>query len=211
MKPEVLDLMNGCFQRHPVLRSCHDTVVSVFDMLIRCHTDKNMLFVCGNGGSASDAEHITGELMNRFHKPRPLTDLTRQKLGDDEAGLYLGEKLQQAFRAVSLVSQTSLITAIANDLGPDLVFAQQVYGYGRAGDLLWVLSTSGNSGNIINALRVAKSLDMQTIGFTGESGGAMGPLCDCLIKIPSDHTPIIQEYHLVLYHLMCSMIETQLF
>jgi D-sedoheptulose 7-phosphate isomerase len=211
MKNTVLDLMNGCFERHPVLQPCRESVVSVFDMLVRCHQDRNMLLVCGNGGSAADAEHITGELMNRFHKPRPLSDLMRQKLGSDETGIYLGEKLQQAFRAVSLVSQTALITAIANDLGPDLVFAQQVYGYGRAGDLLWVLSTSGNSGNVINALRVAKSLDMQTIGFTGESGGAMGPLCDCLIKIPSTHTPIIQEYHLILYHLLCSMIEAQVF
>jgi len=180
-------------------------------MLIRCHTDNNMLLVCGNGGSAADAEHIVGELMNRFHKPRTLPDSIRKKFGDDETGVYLGEKLQQAFRAVSLVSQTALVTAIANDLGPDLVFAQQIYGYGRKNDLLWVLSTSGNSPNIINALRVAKSLDMQTIGFTGESGGSMAPLCDCIIKIPSANTPIIQEYHLVLYHLLCSMAETELF
>ena len=211
MKQEVLDLIDGCFKRHPVLESCRGSIISAFDMLIRCHTDKNMLLVCGNGGSAADAEHIVGELMNRFHKPRQLPDLARQKLGSDEAGIYLGEKLQQAFRAVSLVSQTALVTAIANDLGPDLVFAQQVYGYGRAGDLLWVLSTSGNSPNIINALRVAKSLDMKTIGFSGESGGAMGPLCDCLIKIPSLATPVIQEYHLVLYHLICSMVETEVF
>ena len=102
-------------------------------------------------------------------------------------------------------------TAVANDLGPDLVFAQQVYGYGKPGDTLFALSTSGNSGNVINALRVARALDMRTIGFTGEAGGSMLPLCDCLVKAPSAITPVIQEYHLVLYHLLCSMLEAECF
>ncbi|MDR0307144.1 MAG: SIS domain-containing protein [Chitinispirillales bacterium] len=211
MKKAVQNQLGDCLERHPSLQVCRESVICAFDILVKCHKEGGLLLVCGNGGSASDAEHITGELMNRFLMSRPLPEPVRQKLGIDKTGLYLGQKLNRAFRAVSLVSQTSLITAIANDLGPDLVFAQQVYGYGKPGDVLFALSTSGNSDNIINALRVAKALDIKTIGFTGGSGGNMAMLCDCLVKAPSALTPIIQEYHVILYHLICSMIETEIF
>ncbi|MFP4163178.1 MAG: SIS domain-containing protein [Chitinispirillaceae bacterium] len=211
MKKNVKKILDECLERHSDLQTCSDSICRAFDILVECHSRGSKLLVCGNGGSAADAEHITGELMNRFMLRRPVPQSFREKLGGDECGIYLGEKLQQAFRAVSLVSQSALITAIANDLGPDLVFAQQVYGYGKAGDVLLAVSTSGNSANVLNAIRVARALQVEVIGLTGRSGGRMSSLCDVSICTPSDTTPLIQESHLVLYHTLCAMVEAELF
>lgn len=211
MRESVQKILSGCLERHPDLEVCREAVCEAFDILVACHRSGAQLLVCGNGGSAADAEHITGELMNRFLLRRPVPEKFREKLGKDDDAVYLGEKLQQAFRAVSLVSQSSLTTAIANDLGPDLVFAQQVYGYGKAGDVLLAISTSGNSPNVLNAIRVARALDMKVLGLSGKSGGCIGPLCDVMMCAPSEVTPRIQEIHLILYHTLCAMVEAELF
>jgi D-sedoheptulose 7-phosphate isomerase len=126
-------------------------------------------------------------------------------------GGYLSKNLQGALPAISLSSQTSLLTAFSNDVAPDMAFAQQVYGYGRKGDVLIGLSTSGNSSNVINALKVAKALDMETVGFTGKDGGAMKDVCDILISVPAVETYRVQEYHLPLYHALCAMVEAEFF
>ena len=126
-------------------------------------------------------------------------------------GAYLGEHLQGALPAFSLVSQMPLITAFANDVAPELVYAQQVYGYAKSGDAFLGISTSGNSTNVLHALRVARALDLTTLGLTGRDGGAMSELCDVTICAPKDDTLEIQECHLPIYHALCEMLETTFF
>lgn len=143
------------------------------------------LLVCGNGGSAADAMHITGELVGRFLKER------------------------RALKAICLSSNPAVLTAWSNDYGYDTVFARQVEAYGEAGGVLLGISTSGNSLNVINALETAKAVEMTTIGLTGEGGGRMAPVCDILIDVPSLHTPEIQQVHLCLYHYICQAVEAR--
>ncbi len=143
------------------------------------------LLVCGNGGSASDAMHITGELVGRFLKER------------------------RALNAICLSSNPSVLTAWSNDYDYATVFSRQVEAYGVADGVLLGISTSGNSANVIEALKVARSLGMKTVGLTGEGGGKMAPLCDHLIAVPSRRTPDIQQVHLCLYHYLCEMVEAR--
>jgi D-sedoheptulose 7-phosphate isomerase len=124
---------------------------------------------------------------------------------------YVADHLQRALPAISLVSHTSLISAIANDTAADMVFAQQVYGYGREGDTLIGLSTSGNSRNVIHAVQVARALGLQTIAFTGPTGGALKPLCDVCICAPGESTSAVQEHHLPIFHVLCAMLEEEFF
>jgi D-sedoheptulose 7-phosphate isomerase len=126
-------------------------------------------------------------------------------------GAYLAAHLHGALPAISLASQVGLITAVANDMGSDLIFAQQVYGYGRTGDVLVAISTSGNSRNVLLAAQVARALGLHTLGFTGRSGGALSALCDVAVRVPHDQTAIIQERHLALYHTLCAVLERTLF
>ena len=171
------------------------------------------MLVCGNGGSSSDSEHIVGELMKGFEHKRPLVESFKDRLVviSDERGKYLSEKLQQALPAISLTSHCALITAIANDTDADLIFAQQVVGYGNPGDILLGISTSGNSQDIIDALITAKAKDMVVIGLTGESGGKMKQYCDILISVPGRRTTFVQELHLPVYHVLCLMVENHFF
>ena len=168
---------------------------------------------CGNGGSAADAEHITGELMKGFKLKRLLTDEQRNALisAFPTDGAYLADHLQQAVPAISLVSQSSLSSAFINDVAPDMVFAQQVLGYGNAGDVLLGISTSGNSKNVVNACKVARAFGIGTIGMTGEHGGKLMEICDITIRVPACETFRVQEYHLPVYHALCAMIEKELF
>ena len=144
------------------------------------------LLVCGNGGSAADAEHIVGELVGRFLRER------------------------RALKAIALTSPSALITAWTNDYDYDSVFARQVEAYGEAGGVLLGLSTSGNSRNVVRAMQAARALGMVTIGLTGEGGGAMAALSDHLLAVPSRSTPAIQQVHLCLYHHFCAAVEAQM-
>jgi D-sedoheptulose 7-phosphate isomerase len=128
-----------------------------------------------------------------------------------EQGILLAEKLQQGLPAISLSEHTALITAISNDLGGDLIFAQQVVGYGNPGDILLGFSTSGNAQNVINAMMVAKVRGLKTIGMTGSSGGKMKEFCDILINVPETRTAYVQELHLPVYHALCLMVEHEMF
>ncbi|VEN74530.1 D-sedoheptulose 7-phosphate isomerase [Candidatus Desulfarcum epimagneticum] len=171
------------------------------------------VLTAGNGGSASDAEHIVGELMKGFRLKRELTDLQKQdirRLCPDETDEIAGN-LQQAIPAISLVSGVALPTAFSNDLNGDYVFAQQLYGLGNKGDVLIAISTSGNSVNIINAAKVAKVKGVHIIGLTGRSGGELSGFTDICIKAPADDVAEIQEFHLPIYHCICSQIESELF
>ena len=171
------------------------------------------LLVCGNGGSAADSDHIVGELMKGFELQRPISDDLRRRLEREnpETGAYIADKLQGALPAISLANHHALISAISNDTAGDMVFAQQVLGYGKPGDALIGISTSGNSRNVLHALRVARALDMRTIGLTGRSGGTMVDICDVTVCAPSDRTLEIQERHLAIYHALCIMLERAFF
>ena len=161
------------------------------------------ILVCGNGGSSADADHIVGELMKGFLKSRKVTD--------ERIPQELREKLQGALPAISLSAHTSLMTATINDNDADMVFAQQVYGYAKDNDLLIAISTSGNSKNVVNAVKVAKSLGVKTIALTGETGGELKQFADVTICAPSTETYKIQEYHLPIYHYLCTKVEEEFF
>jgi len=151
--------------------------------------------------------------MKGFERMRPLDQPLKDLLEavGHERGTYLAEKLQQALPAVSLTAHHALITAVANDNGADLVFAQQVLGYGNKGDVLIALSTSGNSRNVIDAVITAKAKGLTVIGLTGESGGKMKAYCDILINVPGKNTALVQELHLPVYHVLCRMVERHFF
>ena len=186
---------------------------AAIERLIDCYDTGGKLMICGNGGSAADCEHIVGELMKGFCLPRSLSSADHDHLaatcGEDAA--FLGEKLQYGLPALSLVSHSSLITAIANDLDTDLIFAQQIWGIGKAGDILLAISTSGNSRNVLLAAKVARAKRITVIGLTGEDGGLLAPHCDVLIDVPSFNVARIQEMHLPIYHKICQSIEAHYF
>lgn len=193
--------------RYPGLRECASQVDEAVHMLARSLDNDGTLYICGNGGSAADAGHIVGELMKSFELPRPIDDSTRAAVADDG----ISAMLQGALRAVSLSGSGPLATAIANDVSADMVFAQQVFGYGRPGDVLWALTTSGNSRNVLNAARVARARGMRVLGMTGRSGGALAEWCDVCIRVPESETWKVQELHFPVYHALCRILERRFF
>jgi D-sedoheptulose 7-phosphate isomerase len=198
---------------YPGLDVCVADIKAAFNLLRDCYLHGGKVLTCGNGGSASDAEHIVGELMKGYLLKRPVPEAMRAKLlsSNPDDGGYLAEHLQGGLPAISLVSQTSLLSAIANDTAADMVYAQQVYAYGREGDVLIGISTSGNSMNVIRALQVARALGLHTIGLTGRTGGKLKPLCDVCIRVPAQDTALIQERHLPIFHVLCAMLEEEFF
>ncbi|QHW33663.1 SIS domain-containing protein [Paenibacillus rhizovicinus] len=210
MNPALVKL----YAKYPELEeACGADIVGAFEIMKTSFAQGGKTLVCGNGGSAADCEHIVGELMKGFLLRRPVPGGFREELKavSPEAAEYIADNLQGALPAISLVSHTALATAFANDVAPDLVFAQQVYGYGKPGDVLVSLSTSGNSANVLHAITVAKASGLRTIGLTGRSGGRMKELCDVTIRIPEDMTPDIQERHLPVYHALCILLEEAFF
>lgn len=205
-------------ERHPALKELAEPIQQAVDAICDCVRSGGKLLICGNGGSAADAEHIVGELMKNFAIPRPLPEADKQQLlnvtspaQQDPDWPALVNKLQRSIPAIALSAHTSLTTAIANDADPRLIFAQQIYGYARPGDIVWAISTSGNSTNVVYALRTAQALGLKVIGLTGAKPSAMDTLSTILIKAPSKEVPIIQEYHLPIYHTICLMVEAVLF
>ena len=200
-------------RRYPDLEECLGSVADAYRLLERSYTDDGQVLVCGNGGSAADSEHVVAELMKGFALPRPVPTSVRERLvaSAPETGGYLADHLQGALRAVSLVSQTSLATAFSNDVAPDMAFAQQVYGYGRRGDVVWGISTSGDSANVVHALEVGRALGLRTLGLTGRDGGALAARCDVVVRVPYTETAAVQERHLAVYHALCLALETRFF
>jgi D-sedoheptulose 7-phosphate isomerase len=199
--------------RHADLKACRNEIEEAFRLLRDSFSQGGVLLVCGNGGSAADSDHIVGELMKGFQRKRAIPAGLQQALQADwgAEGSQTGQLLQGCLPAISLTSQGPLISAIANDLAPDLIFAQQVYGYGRKGDVLLGISTSGNSANVCSAFRVARTLGLTTIGLTGRDGGELRNLADCAIRVPRTTTLEIQELHLPVYHALCVMLEQAFF
>lgn len=213
MKANAIEILNSLFTRYPQLVICRQNVERAFHVLEDCYTAGGKVLVCGNGGSAADSEHIVGELMKGFVKRRPLTpeETGLLKAAFPDEGAHLSAGLQRALPAISLCSQTALMTAIGNDISLDMVFAQQAFGYGKRGDVLIGLSTSGNAMNVVNAVKVAKAFGLTTVGITAAGGGLMEKICDITILLPETETYKVQELTLPLYHTLCLMLEYSFF
>ena len=207
-----MDIFEELVDKYPSLSACIDSVRSAGEVLLKVFHGGGKLLVCGNGGSGADSEHIVGELMKEFYIRRPLKEAELAALKKvDPAGEKLAKCLQGALPAITLTSNIALSTAYANDAEPELVFAQQVWGYGNPGDVLLAISTSGSSKNVYDAMVAAKAKGMRVIGLTGARQGTMEKLCDVCIRAPSTVTYEIQEYHLPIYHALCRYVEAENF
>lgn len=200
-------------KRYPVLDAVKDDVRKAYELLEACYEQGGKLLIAGNGGSCADAEHIVGELMKGFVKRREVSDSFAECLrnADEVRGAELAKKLQGGLPAIALTGHAGLSTAYLNDVDGDLIFAQQTYGYGRPGDVLIGISTSGNAKNVMYAMTVAKALGMKTIGLTGKDGGALNREADVSVVVPETETFKIQELHLPVYHALCLMLEERFF
>lgn len=195
--------------RYPVLEAVKEDILAAYEILRDSFEAGGKLLAAGNGGSCADSEHIVGELMKGFVKRRPVPEAFARALqeADPIRGDKLAEKLQQGLPAIALTGHAGLSTAYSNDVDGDLVFAQQLYGYGRPGDVFLGISTSGNSKNVLYAAAVAKAAGLKTIGLTGKDGGKLKEACDAAIVVPAFETYQIQELHLPVYHTLCLMLE----
>ncbi len=199
--------------RFPDLQPIVPDIERVFEILRQIFRGSGKVLICGSGGSAADSEHLVAELMKGYVSPRPIPAATRKKIVETfpQNGDYLADHLQGALPAISLASNAVFLTAFANDVAPDMIFAQQVYGYGVRGDAVIAISTSGRSKNVVHALQVARALGLATIGITGKSGGDLKEICDVTICAPRELTAEIQEYQLAIYHTLCAMLEAEFF
>lgn len=199
--------------RYPMLDCIKNDIINAYTILEECYTNDGKLLIAGNGGSAADSEHIAGELMKRFKKPRPVSNEFADKLKtiDQSRGEELSRKLECGLMAIPLVAHEALTTAYTNDVDGLGVFAQQLFGYGREGDVFLAISTSGNSQNVINAVIVAKAIGIKVIGLTGADGGELAKFADAAIKVPETETYMIQELHLPVYHCLCLMLEDRFY
>lgn len=198
-------------ERYPALSVCKDDIEKAYEILEECFATGHKLLIAGNGGSCSDGEHIAGELMKGFKLQRKCSEEFAERLKsiDAERGAELAEKLQGGLPTIALDNHQALNTAYINDVanGGLLTYAQQVYGYGKTGDVLLGISTSGNSKNVAYATVVARASGMKVIGLTGAKGGNLANVADVTIKVPATETYMIQELHLPVYHCLCLMLE----
>lgn len=195
--------------RYPKLESIKKDIEVAYELIKNMYKDGGKLLVGGNGGSAADSEHIVGELMKGFCKKRKISTDLAEKLENinEDLGLELGKCLQGALKAIAITGHTGLTTAFANDVDPNMIFAQQVYGYGDNKDILLCISTSGNSKNLIYAAITAKAKGMKVITLTGKDGGKLKEYSDISIIVPENETFKIQELHLPIYHAFCLELE----
>lgn len=200
-------------ERYPVLEKCVPDIEKAYLILEECYLNDGKLLIAGNGGSAADSEHIAGELMKRFKSPRPVTDEFAKKLKDIDPirGENLAHNLERGLMAIPLVAHEALTTAYINDVDGLGVFAQQLFGFGRPGDVFLGISTSGNSKNVMSATVVARALGIKVIGLTGSAGGELADVADVAIRVPESETYMIQELHLPVYHCLCLMLEDRFF
>ena len=199
--------------RYPVLESIKQDIIDAYLVMEECYINDGKLLIAGNGGSAADSEHIAGELMKRFKTPRPVSPEFADKLKfiDIDRGSALAKNLECSLMAIPLVAHEALTTAYINDVDGLGVFAQQLFGYGRQGDVFVGISTSGNSKNVMNATVVARAVGIKVIGLTGAKGGELSTVADVTVKVPETETYMIQELHLPIYHCWCLMLEDKFF
>ena len=211
MTPETL--LQNLMQRYPVLKVCEDQILEAYKMLIRVYESGHILYVAGNGGSAADSDHIVGELMKSFMAKRTVDENLSTMLCTlyPEEGKGLCHMLEGGLPAISLPSLTALSTAISNDVAGNMIYAQMINSIGKAGDIFWGISTSGNSANIVNAAMVAKAKGLCSLGMTGSRACKLDEICDVIIHVPETDTYKVQELHLPIYHALCAMLESYFF
>lgn len=200
------DHIANLIERNRELSPIRKELAQAVELIVSCYQAGGKALICGNGGSAADSEHIAGELLKGFLKRRPLPETLAAKLPAGLAG-----RLQMGLPAVSLVSHSALLTAVINDLGSDLMYAQQVMALGTENDVLIGLSTSGNAENVVNAFHAAAAKGIRRIAMTGERDSRMSALADITLRVPASSTPEVQEYHLKLYHALCAQVEEYFF
>lgn len=200
-------------ERYPILAECRQSLIDAYLIMEEAYEGDHKLLIAGNGGSAADSEHIAGELMKRFKTPRPVTPEMAEKLKaiDPVRGADLAKNLERGLMAIPLVAHEALSTAYINDVDGLGVFAQQLFGFGRPGDVFLGISTSGNSKNVMSATVVAHALGIKVIGLTGAKGGELAQVADVAVKVPETETYMIQELHLPVYHCWCLMLEDRFF
>lgn len=191
------------YKRYPELQECKNDIEKALLLIVDTYKKGGKVLVCGNGGSAADSEHIVGELMKGF--------LSKRVVADNRLPQKLCEGLQGALPAISLPSQSAILSAFVNDVQPDMMYAQLVYGYAKENDLVIGLSTSGNSKNVVNAVEVAKCLGVKTLSMTGSNESRLSELSDVTIRVPAVETYQIQELHLPIYHYLCAEVEKVFF
>ena len=201
-----MDAINELVLSFENLRMLEDEVRTSANLITESFSNGNKLLLCGNGGSCADCEHIAGEMVKQFAKKRPLNPEIVEKLGPE-----LSSELHGGLPALSLPSMIGFHTAFNNDNNPEFAFAQQVVAFGKPNDVLWGISTSGNSKNVLHAVKTAKSLGLKAIGLTGKKGGKLAQTADVTIKAPADNVAKIQELHLPIYHAICAFVEDKMF
>lgn len=196
-------------KRYPALKNIEQSIVDAYLIIETCYENGGKLLIAGNGGSAADCEHIAGELMKRLKNPRPVKKEFADKLIeiDPIRGEQLAKNLECSLMAIPLVAHEALTTAYINDVDGLGVFAQQLFGFGREGDVFLGISTSGNSKNVLSATVVARALGIKVIGLTGADGGELKEVSDVVVQVPETETYMIQELHLPIYHCWCLMLE----
>lgn len=197
------DYIKNTIIKYPALDACTADIYAAADVLCEMYFAGGKLLLCGNGGSAADCEHISGELLKGFLLKRPLKN--------GKLDVPFADKLQSGIPAVPLTSLSSALTAFANDVDATLIFAQLVLALGKKEDVFFGISTSGNSANVVAATEVAKALGIKTVCLVGEKGGKLSEICDIAIKAPAIETFKVQEYHLPIYHAICAQAEEKIF
>ena len=203
--------MKELLERYPCLSVCREDIEKASRLICNTYKNGGKVLVCGNGGSASDCDHIVGELMKGFMQYRHLKGEDEKKFLAVTGESDLAKSLQYAVPAISLPSQSAVLSAFANDVNPDMVYAQLMYGYGTKGDTAIGISTSGNSKNVVNAMKAAKVKGMYTIALCGKNSCKLDEICDISIKVPETQTYKVQELHLPVYHYICASVEKRLF
>lgn len=205
--------LNNLIERYPALMDCEDKIHTAYRTIRDGYKNGGKLLIAGNGGSAADAQHITGELMKAFICTRCMPDELKYRIlsVNEEIGQELATGLECALPAIPLTSHEGLFTAYLNDRESKNIYAQQLYGYGRVGDVFWGISTSGNSENVIRAAIIAKAMDIKVVSLTGKNGGRLAEFEDIGIHVPETETYKIQELHLPVYHCICMMLEEYFF
>lgn len=213
LEPRLMKHIDFLMLRYPKLECVKDDIIKAYLIMESSYAHGGKLLIAGNGGSAADSEHIAGELMKRFKTPRPVDENFAQKLCeiDPVRGPELANNLECGLMAIPLVAHEALTTAYINDVDGLGVFAQQLFGYGKEGDVFLGISTSGNSKNIMNATVVARALGIKVIGLTGKNGGDLAEVSDVAVKVPEIETFMVQELHLPVYHCWCLMLEDHFF
>lgn len=207
MNSDALGIVQCYCKKYPFMKKIEDEIIRAVHILEECYASGGQVLICGNGGSCADADHIVGEMVKGFKLKRPLDkDLLESLQKDSETKPLMG-KLQGSLPTINLCAHISLITAVLNDIGGEYIFAQQVVGYGRRGDVLIGISTSGNSKDVLQAFHVGRAKGLKTIGMSGCCGSKMDNLCDVMLRAESDIVEDVQDMHSNIYHAICAAVE----